>query len=148
MDITPLSLRIEVINDRKDKEIKKEREKMSVIIIWGSKIPYTNTRFYTTTKDNQPKVSITIYEGEKKDVKYNHILEEVILSNLPKMPNGKVKIDVKFFIDINGILTVTGPEVNGKGNNSIKIEIKNHIVNLTEEIIEKLKKKNDEINLI
>ena len=144
MDITPLSLGVEVLNDSKDKEIKKEGGKMSVIIKRGAKIPSTETRNYTTTFDNQETASITIYEGEKKYVKYNHILRQIDLTGLPKRPKGKVKIKVKFFIDVNGILTVTGTEGDGNENNSIEIKIKNDTVNLTEEQIEKLKEKNEQ----
>ena len=145
MDITPLSLGVEVINDSKDKEIRKEGGKMSVIVKRGVKIPYTNTRAYTTTFDNQTTASITIYEGEKKYVKYNHILGKVDLTKLPERPKGKVKINIKFFIDVNGILTVTGSESDENGKiNYIETKIKNDMVNLTEEQIEKLREKNEQ----
>ena len=145
MDITPLSLGVEILNDSKEKEIQKEGGKMSVIVKRGVRIPYTNSRVYTTTYDNQTTASITIYEGEKKYVKYNHILGKLDLSGLPERPKGKVKINVKFFIDINGILTVTGTEGDGKENkNFIEAKIKNDMVNLTEEQIEKLREKNEQ----
>ena len=123
MDITPLSLGVEILNDSKEEEIKKEGGKMSVIVKRGSKIPYTNNRIYTTTSDNQTTASIIIYEGEKKYVKYNHILGKIDLIGLPERPKGQVKIDIKFFIDINGILTVTGTEeTEDGGKNSIKMK--------------------------
>ena len=144
MDITPLSLGVEILNDSKDKEIQKEGNKMSVIVKRGSRIPYTNTRIYTTTSNDQTTASITIYEGEKKYVKYNHILGKIDLTGLPKKPKGKVKINIKFFIDVNGILTVTGTAEDKDGNStSIETKIKNDMVNLTEEQIQKLREKNE-----
>ena len=90
-------------------------------------------------------MSIVIYEGESKFVKYNNILGRVELNGLPKRPKGKVKIKIKFFIDVNGILTVTSSEEDENGNTIISIEtrIKNDMVNLTEEQIETLRKKNE-----
>jgi len=145
MDITPLSLGIEIINEDKDEKIRKEGGKMDVIIKRGSKIPYTNTKVYNTIEDNQTNVSIIIYEGESQFVKYNNILGRVELNGFPKRPKGQVKIKIKFFIDVNGILTVTSSEEDESGNTIISIEtrIKNDMVNLTEEQIEKLRKKNE-----
>ena len=118
MDITPLSLGVEVINEDK---VRKEGGIMNVIIKRGSKIPYINTKIYETTKDNQTTVSIIIYEGESHFVKYNNILGRVELNGLPKRPKGQVKIKIKFFIDVNGILTVTGSELDKDGNSDISI---------------------------
>jgi len=145
MDITPLSLGVEVINEDKDDKVRKEGGIMNVIIKRGSKIPYINTKIYETTKDNQTTVSIIIYEGESHFVKYDNILGRVELNGLPKRPKGQVKIKIKFFIDVNGILTVTGSELDKDGNSDISIEttIKNDIVILTEKQIERLRKKNE-----
>ena len=145
MDITPLSLGVEVINEDKDDRIRKEGGIMNVIIQRGSKIPYINTKIYETTKDNQTTVSIIIYEGESHFVKYNNILGRVELNGLRKLPKGQAKIKIEFFIDVNGILTVTGSEIDKDGNtdNSIEITIKNDMVILTEKQIERLRKKNE-----
>ena len=140
MDITPLSLGIEAINENPDPEIRKEGNIMSVIIKRGQKIPLTNMETYHTIEDNQECVNAIIYEGEKKYTKYNHILGNLILSNLPKKKKGEVFIDVKFFIDVNGILTVTATEQST--GNTVETQIKNDSVHLTEEDIEKLKEKN------
>ena len=137
MDITPLSLGVEILNDSEDNIIREEGGIMSIIVKRGSKIPFTNTRKYKTTNDNQTTISIIIYEGEKKYVKYNHILGRVELNGLPKRPKGEIKINIKFFIDVNGILTVEGKEDDENKNNSIKIKIKNDMVNLTDEDIKK-----------
>ena len=145
MDITPLSLGVEIINEKKDDKNRKEGRIMNVIIKRGSKIPYVDTKEYYTTEDNQTNVSIVIYEGESQFVKDNNILGRVELKGLPKRPKGKVKIKIKFFIDVNGILTVTSSGEDENGNTIISIEtrIKNDMVNLTEEQIETLRKKNE-----
>ena len=142
MDITPLSLGIETQNNSKDSKIRDRGKLMSVIIKRGVKIPYSNSETYTTTKYNQNKALIAIYEGEKKYVKENHKLGEVMMLNLTEKPKGEVKIDVNFHIDVNGILTVTGTE-RDKKNNKFLIEIKNDNVKLTKEEVEKLRKKNE-----
>ena len=142
MDITPLSLGIETQNNSKDNKIRDRGKLMSVIIKRGVKIPYSNSETYTTTKDYQNKALIAIYEGEKKYVKENHKLGEVMMLNLTEKPKGEVKIDVNFHIDVNGILTVTGTE-RDKENNKFLIEIKNDNVKLTKEEVEKLRKKNE-----
>ena len=141
MDITPLSLGINVMNESKNPDIQKEGDLMSVIIKRGTKIPFKNTENYETAYDNQTEVVIVIYEGEKKFTKYNHVLGSVEMSGIPPKKKGEVKIDVQFFIDVNGILTVTAVEkANGQ---SIKTKIINDTVGLTDRDIEELRKKNE-----
>ena len=140
MDITPLSLGINVLNKSTDPEIKKEGDEMSVLIKRNTKIPFSKTKSYQTSVDYQTAVGIDIFEGEKKYVKYNHILGKVELLNIPKKKKGEVKIDVKFFIDVNGILNVTATEK--ETNNFIETKIKNDTVSLTDKDIEKLREKN------
>ena len=148
-DITPLSLGIAVVNQSKDPDIKKEGDLMSVIIKRASKIPYNNSEKYETSRDNQTVVSIEIYEGEKKYVKYNHILGELFIKNIPPKPKGEVKIKVNFFIDVNGILTVTATELSDDGSDkqSLKTEIEYQSIGLNKEKIEQLKEKNKKYNL-
>ena len=145
MDITPLSLGVEVVNEDEDEEIRKEGGKMSVIIERGEKIPCTKIRNYVTVEDNQTSVPIVIYEGQKKYVKYNHELKKIELTGLTPKPKGQVHIKVKFFIDTNGILTVTGTEEEKDKNNSIEIKIKDDRIKFSDEEIEKLKKENENL---
>ena len=140
MDISPFSLGTDIKNNSKDKDIQKEGDIMSVIIKRGSKIPIHNIETYSTTYDNQKNVSINVYEGEKKYVKYNHLLKKASLPLLTEKPAGQVKIKVKFEIDVNGILTVTGKE-EGK-DNLLEIKIKNDGIVLTEDEMKKIKEKN------
>ena len=76
LDITPISLGTDVINNSTDPEIKKEGNIMDIIIKRGTHIPITNYKTYSTVRNNQESMSINIYEGEKKYVKYNHLLKK------------------------------------------------------------------------
>ena len=141
MDITPLSLGLNVKNNSTDPEIKKEGHLMSVLIKRGSKIPISNTKMYETSQDNQECINVDIYEGEKKYTKYNHRLGKLEMKGIPKKKKGEVKIEVTYFIDVNGILTVTATEK--ATGQTIETKIKNDMVGLTEDDIEKLRKKNE-----
>ena len=143
MDITPLSLGVAVKNLSTNENILKEGLMMSVIIKRSTKIPANGKDIYYTSSDFQKEARITIYEGEKKYVKYNHKLGEIIVSNLTEKPKGQVKILVKFFIDINGILNVSASELSDK-NEEIKpnpIQIEYQSIGLNKEKIDVLKKK-------
>ena len=121
MDITPFSLGINVVNTSLDPEIKNKGSLMSVVIPKGTKIPVSKTGNYKTAFDNQELIDIGVYEGENTYVKDNHLLGNFKLIDLPKLPAGEVKDDVTFYIDENGILTVTAVEKSKGINNSIKI---------------------------
>ena len=143
-DITPLSLGIEVKNKSEDKEIQKEGGIMSIIINRGSKIPISNKREYTVTSNSHTIGPITIYEGEKKYVKYNHKLGILEIAGLSG--KGKVKLSVNFFIDVNGILTVTAKQTDENGNeSSVEADIQNDIVSLTNEQVNQLIERNRNI---
>ena len=121
MDIIPFPLGTDVINTSIDPEIKKKGNLMSVIIPKGAKIPVKKTNNYHTTINNQTCIPVGIYEGENKYVKDNHLLGSFKLINLPKKPAGKVKCDITFSIDENGILLVTATETSKGIEKSIKL---------------------------
>ena len=58
-------------------------------------------KIYETGKDNQTTIDIKIYEGENQNTKNNHLIGKFYLNNLPKLPAGKVKVEVTFFVDEN-----------------------------------------------
>ena len=144
LDINPLSLGIATYNNSKNETISKEGELMSVIIKRASKIPCDNDDIYCTVFDYQKSALIKIYEGEKKYVKYNHILGELLIPNLTPKPKGQVKIKVKFFIDVNGILNVTASELDDKNNEIRPLETKidYQSIGLNKEKIAEIKEKN------
>ena len=112
---------------------------MDVIIPKNSKIPCKKTINYRTIKDNQKKIVLKIYQGEREFSKNNIYLGKCVLNNIPPKPKGDILIQVTFSIDINGVLNVIAIEKSGGNENSINF---NMIYDgLNDEKIEELIKK-------
>lgn len=111
LDVTPLSLGIETLGGL-----------MDVIVPRNTKVPARIGRNYTTSKDGQKNLSISVYQGERDLVKHNRKLGAFILSNLPPMPAGLPKIEVVFALDADGILTVKAREL--RSETSMEVVIK------------------------
>jgi len=95
MDVTPMSLGIELVGG-----------KMSVIIKRNTTIPYSHTRVYKNNEDYQTRAVVEVFEGEENLTKHNRLLGRFVLPGLPPRPRGKVQIPVTFTIDANGVLEV------------------------------------------
>ena len=141
LDITPFSLGISVLNESKDEEIQKEGDEMSVIIKRGAPLPAYGFENYQTVKDGQTRVRLKIYEGEKKYVKYNHLLKDTTIEGLSPKPKGETKILVEFKIDVNGILYIKAVEKSEINGQSISLSIKNDEISFSDEEMKKLKEK-------
>ena len=100
IDSTPLSLGIETVGGV-----------MTNIIDKNTFIPTEKKQVFSTYTDNQDKVMIHIYEGERALTKDNHELGKFELGNIPLMPRGKPQIEVTFTIDVNSILHVSAKEL-------------------------------------
>ncbi len=100
LDVTPLSLGIETMGGL-----------MDVLIPRNSKIPNKASRQYTTQKDGQSGMRISVYQGERDLVKDNRKLAEFNLTGIPAMPAGLPKVEVTFLIDADGILRVSATEL-------------------------------------
>ena len=100
IDITPLSMGIETVGGL-----------MDVIISRNSKVPTRAGRQYTTSVDGQKNLKIAVYQGERDLVEHNRKLGEFNLTDIPPMPAGIPKIEIKFILDADGILTVKATEL-------------------------------------
>ncbi|MCB9065140.1 MAG: Fe-S protein assembly chaperone HscA [Chitinophagales bacterium] len=111
LDITPLSLGIETMGGL-----------MDVLIPRNSKIPTKAGRQYTTQKDGQNGMRISVFQGERDLVKDNRKLAEFNLSGIPAMPAGLAKVEVTFLIDADGILKVSAKELRSGVEQSIEVK--------------------------
>ncbi|HLT26348.1 MAG TPA: Hsp70 family protein, partial [Zeimonas sp.] len=124
LDVTPLSLGIETLGGVMTKMIQK-----------NTTIPTKFSQVFSTADDNQPAVTIKVYQGEREIAAGNKLLGEFNLEGIPPAPRGTPQIEVTFDIDANGILHVSAKDkATGKEN---KITIKANS-GLTEAEIEKM----------
>ena len=111
LDVTPLSLGIETLGGVMNKIIQK-----------NTTIPSKQSQVYSTAEDNQPAVTIKVFQGERELAKYNKMLGEFNLEGIPPARRGVPQVEVTFDIDANGILSVSAKDKNTGKENKITIK--------------------------
>jgi molecular chaperone DnaK len=111
LDVTPLSLGIETLGGVMTKMIAK-----------NTTIPTKFAQTYSTAEDNQPAVTIKVFQGEREMASGNKLLGEFNLEGIPAAPRGVPQIEVAFDIDANGILNVSAKDKGTGKENKITIK--------------------------
>jgi molecular chaperone DnaK len=111
LDVTPLSLGIETMGGVFAKVIQK-----------NTTIPTKGQQTFSTAEDNQPAVTIKVFQGERELVQYNKLLGEFNLEGIQPQRRGQPQIEVTFDIDANGIMNISAKDKSTGKENKITIK--------------------------
>ena len=111
LDVTPLSLGIETLGGV-----------MTKLIERNTTIPTNKKNVFSTADDNQPAVTVRVFQGESEMAADNRLLGQFNLDGIPPAPRGMPQIEVAFDIDANGILHVSAKDVGTGKEQKIRIE--------------------------
>ena len=124
LDVTPLTLGIETMGGV-----------MTPVIEKNTMIPTKKSQVFSTAEDNQPAVSIQVYQGERKIAKQNKELGRFDLTDIPPAPRGLPQIEVTFDINADGIMNISATDKGTGKAQSIQIKADS---GLTDEEVEQM----------
>lgn len=125
VDVTPLSLGIETVGGM-----------MTNIVMKNTAIPTEKSQIFSTHVDNQPAVTIQIFQGERVMTKHNIALGSFTLEGIPPSPRGQPQIEVTFAIDTNGVINVKAKDKGTNKSSDMKISMEDY--NLSKDEIDKM----------
>merc|ERR1712173_121235 len=125
MDVTALTLGIETVGGV-----------MTPLITKGTTYPTKKAKVFSTYQDDQPKVSIQVFQGERARTKHNLKMGEFELSGIDPAPRGTPQVEVTFEVDSNGLLKVSAEDKSTGTKNELEVEVKGQ---LSEEEIEQMR---------
>ncbi|MDO5650660.1 MAG: molecular chaperone DnaK [Moraxella sp.] len=124
LDVTPLTLGIETMGGV-----------LTAIIEKNTMIPTKKSQVFSTAADNQPAVTIQVYQGERKIAVQNKLLGQFDLTDIPPAPRGVPQIEVTFDINADGIMNISAKDKGTGKSQSIQIKADS---GLSEEEIEQM----------
>ncbi|MEM7544747.1 MAG: molecular chaperone DnaK, partial [Pseudomonadota bacterium] len=130
LDVTPLSLGIETLGGV-----------FTRLIDRNTAIPTEKAQIFSTAEDNQSAVTIRVFQGEREMASDNKMLGQFNLESIPPAPRGMPQIEVKFDIDVNGIVSVSAKDKGTDKEQKITIQASG---GLSEDDIEKMVKEAEE----